>query len=290
MSFDYAKISLTAKLTAYMRQFTDIPFAADIAELVHARAAFDGLLRDEQLSADDLTWYAPILEARYRSIDEMIRRTGVRQVLELASGLSLRGLAMTAIPNVTYVETDLAEIVAEKSALIAEVLHRMHVPSRPNLHTLAANALEREDLFAAAQPFHEGHPLAIIHEGLLPYLTSTETETIARHIHDLLGIHGGCWITPDFALKADAENVSAQQRRFRRIVATAAGRTMYANAFDDANHVIGYFGRLGFQVEVYNQLYLAPNLVSPARVHLRPGLLEELTPRLRLWVLERVVI
>ncbi len=59
MPFDYAKISLTAKLTAYMRQFTGVPFADDVAELVHAREAFDHLLRDEHLTADDLTWYAP---------------------------------------------------------------------------------------------------------------------------------------------------------------------------------------------------------------------------------------
>ncbi len=194
---------------------------------------------------------------------------------------------MTAVPNLVYVETDLPDLIAEKSALIAEILRRMHVPGRANLHTVAANALDRDELLSAVQPFREGRPVAVIHEGLLQYLTSTETETVARHIHELLGTHGGCWITPDFALKADAENVSAQQRRFRRIVAAAAGRTMYANAFDDAKHVISYFGRLGFQVEVYNQLYLAPNLVSPARVHLRPGLLEDLTPRLRLWVLER---
>ena len=287
MSLDFEKISVTAKLTAYMRQFTDIPFASDVAELVHAREAFDQLLRHERLSPDDLTWYAPILEARYKSIDEMIRRTGVRQILELASGLSLRGLALTAIPNLLYVETDLERLIAEKSGLIAEVLRRMHLPSRGNLHAVAANALARDDLFAAAARFHEERPIAIVHEGLLQYLTATETETVAGNIHELLGKYGGFWITPDFSLKADSGNVSAQQRRFRRIVAAATDRTMYNNAFDDAEHVISYFGRLGFQVEVFNQLYLAPHLVSPDRVHLRPGLLDELKPRLRLWVLER---
>jgi hypothetical protein len=69
-------------------------------------------------------------------------------------------------------------------------------------------------------------------------------------------------------------------------VAAATDRTMYNNAFDDAEHVISYFGALGFQVEVFNQLYLAPNLVSPERVRLRPGLLDDLRPRMRLWVLE----
>ena len=114
MPFDHAKISLTAKLTAYLRGFSDIPYAAEASELVHAREAFDQLLRGDDLTREDLTWYAPVLEARAKSLDEMIRRSGVRQVLELASGLSLRGLAMTAIPNLVYVETDLPDMIAQK--------------------------------------------------------------------------------------------------------------------------------------------------------------------------------
>ena len=39
------KISLTAQLAAYMRQFSDIPFAGDVAELLHSREVFEALLR-----------------------------------------------------------------------------------------------------------------------------------------------------------------------------------------------------------------------------------------------------
>ena len=35
----YAKISVTAKLAAYMRRFSDIPFAEDVAEVLQAREA-----------------------------------------------------------------------------------------------------------------------------------------------------------------------------------------------------------------------------------------------------------
>ena len=286
MSSTFAPISLTAKLTAYMRQFTDIPFARDVAELVQAKAAFENLLRDRHLKPDDLTWYAPILELRYKSITEMIRRSGAGQILELASGLTLRGLAMTADPGLDYVETDLDELTGGKSALISEISRRHRLSVRNNLRTLAANALERENLAAATENFRPGQPIAIVHEGLLQYLTATETETVARNIHDLLEKFGGVWITPDFSMKADAATVSEQQKQFRQIVASATDRTMYNNAFNDTEHLNAYFGRLGFQVEVFNQLYLAPNLVSAHR--LRPGLLDELKPRLRLWVLSRI--
>ena len=39
MDIDYERISLTAQLAAYMRQFSDIPFASDVVEncCIHAR-------------------------------------------------------------------------------------------------------------------------------------------------------------------------------------------------------------------------------------------------------------
>ena len=79
MSFD--KISVTAKLTAYMRQFSDIPYAKDIAGAVHAQQAFDDLVRTHGLSPGDLLWYAPIFEVRYKSIAARLRASGIDQVL-----------------------------------------------------------------------------------------------------------------------------------------------------------------------------------------------------------------
>ncbi|MEI9997835.1 MAG: hypothetical protein WDO13_01005 [Verrucomicrobiota bacterium] len=81
-----------------MRQFTDIPFAQDVARLTHAREAFERLLHGHPVKAEDLAEYAPIFEARYHSLATMIRRCRASQVLELASGFTLRGLAMTADP------------------------------------------------------------------------------------------------------------------------------------------------------------------------------------------------
>ena len=79
MAHDFAKISVTAKLAAYMRGFSDIPYAADIADLTRARATFDQLLRDHTLRPEDLTFYAPFFEARHKSIGAMIQRTRIGQ-------------------------------------------------------------------------------------------------------------------------------------------------------------------------------------------------------------------
>ena len=287
MALTFAKISLTAKLTAYMRQFTDIPFAQDIANLVRAKKAFDQLLRRYHLRPENLHWYAPIFEARHKSIGAMIRRSGARQILELAAGLSSRGLAMTADSGLRYVETDLEELIAEKTALIGAITRRHRLLPRDNLRVLAANALDREQLLGATKSLRPGLPVTVIHEGLLQYLSSSETETVARNVHEILGSFGGVWITPDLSLKSDSANVSDQQKLFQRIIAEATDRTMYNNVFENVEHVTDYFKRMGFQVEMFNQLYLVPNLVSVERLRLSPGLIDELRPRLRLWVLRR---
>jgi O-methyltransferase involved in polyketide biosynthesis len=288
MAHDFAKISLTARFVAYMRLFTDIPYATDIAELIRARAAFDAFLRPHKLTPEDLHFYAPIFEARYKSINAMIRRINPRQILEIGTGLSPRGFNITADAQIFYVETDLPEIVEEKRLLLGALQRRHHLIPHNNLRLTVANALERDQLQAAASAFKSGQRLVILHEGLLQYLSASETERVAGNIHKLLGQYGGAWITPDFSLRSDAEHVSEEQKYFRRVIAQATDRTLYNNAFDSIEHLREYYRSLGFQVEVFNQLYLAPDLVSPQRLKLKPELLDELRPRLRLFSLTRI--
>jgi O-methyltransferase involved in polyketide biosynthesis len=119
MAVSFEKVSLTAQLTVYMRQFSDIPFAGDVAELLHSREVFEALLQGHEMRPDDLLWYAPIFEVRYKSVTAAIQRSECRQVLELASGLALRGLGMSQDADVNYIETDLTGISAEKAQLIA---------------------------------------------------------------------------------------------------------------------------------------------------------------------------
>src|ERR1041385_9554283 len=87
-----ADISVTAKVSAYYRKFSDIAFAAEVAMQIGADEAFAEIVRDHALEPDKLTFYAPMFEARYKSITQLIRTSGASQVLELASGYSLRGL------------------------------------------------------------------------------------------------------------------------------------------------------------------------------------------------------
>ena len=220
MALNFEKVSLTARLTAYMRQYSDIPYAKDVANFLRADEAFEKLLRDHELSPKDLLWYAPILEVRYKSVAETIRKLRATQVLELASGFSLRGLAMTRDPEVTYVESDLEELTDEKASLVTDLRRRYGLTDHGHLHLVTANALELSELRSAAMSFRRDQPIAVVNEGLLLYLSANEMAAVARNIRDLLIEFDGVWITPDFALKQDVKDVSAQQRRFRNAPAS----------------------------------------------------------------------
>lgn len=259
---DFHRISLTAKFTAYMRQFSDIPFAKDVAAYIHANEAVEAQLLKQQTRWEGMMWYAPMLEMRYKSIAELIRKLEIRQVLELASGFSLRGLAMTENPALTYVETDLEALNMEKSALISTLYKKYDLVRTGNHHIATANAMEAGQLLEAARFFRNNQPIAIVSEGLLPYLTEEERETIARNVCGLLKMYGGVWITPDFALKEHMERRSEQQKQFHRLIAEATGRTIWASAFESENAMQAFFKSLDLQAQRQAQAGLVPHLLS----------------------------
>lgn len=285
MAISFEKVSLTAQLAAYMRQFSDIPFAGDVAELLHSREVFEALLQGQAMRPDDLLWYAPTFEVRYKSVTAAIQRSGCRQVLELASGLALRGLAMSQDAGVRYVESDLTGISAEKAQLIATLRERYGLVDHHNLSFPAVNAVEMSQLRAAVKTLRPDAPLAVVHEGLFPYLSSAEMQDVARNIHDLLREFGGCWITPDFSIRGEVTQVSEQQRQFRRIVTAATERSMYNNAFDSLEALEAFLGETGFKAVATSALEDVPEPVSMRVLGLPPTLLEPLRTSLRMWVL-----
>ena len=257
----YEKISSTAKLVAHVRTFTDIPFTKEIASASGAEKDFQTLAGK---SADFMTQSAFNLEARYKTTDQIIARYHITQVLEIAAGLSPRGLAMTENPDVVYVATDLPEILEQEKAIAESILAKSNI-HRSNLYYQVANALDRESLLQAAIPFQSGKPIAIITEGLLPYLTSAEKETLACNIHALLRQYDGIWITPDVhtkqLLKFFSQADDTMQQRMQN-VSGATERDIEKNTFEDENDVRRFFTNAGFTIEEYSYSNVLEDLSS----------------------------
>ena len=265
----YEKISTTAKLVAHIRSFTDIPFTKEIAAASGAEKDFQILAGK---SAEFMTQSAFNLEARYKTTDQIIARYRITQVLEIAAGLSPRGLAMTEDPNVVYVATDLPEILEQEKAIAESILAKSNI-HRPNLYYRIANALDRESLLRAAITFQSGKPIAIITEGLLDYLTREEKETLAGNIHYFLKQHDGIWITPDVNTKQSRKLFSQAYGNIRQLIQNISGATerdMEKSAFEDENDMRQFFTKAGFTIEEYPYSNVLEDLSSVKLSNLNP--------------------
>lgn len=190
-------ISPTAMLTADLRRYSDIPFAEIIAELTNA-ASFARDMPAAHLPCDVRRWMAPLVEARYKCLCGAIEEAHVPQVLELASGFAFRGIAMTARSSLLYVETDLPSIHRQRQAIRSVMEERGDIVANDRCVFAAANMLSQADLDAAATLLVPNTPVAIVHEGIFPYLSGDEKHVAARNIARLLRRFGGVWLTPDF--------------------------------------------------------------------------------------------
>lgn len=286
MPADASLISVTAKVAAYFRQFSDIPFAAEVARRIGADDAFERILREHGLQRDELTFYAPMFEARYKSITRLILEAGVPQVLELASGYSLRGLDLTRSGALRYVETDLPGVVAVKLGLLEDV-RRYHELAGSAQHVVtAADALDLGQIRAAAAVLDHSRPVAVLCEGLIMYLSKDETQRLTANIHRLLGeFAGGLWITPDFSFRADARHLPPERVRLREAITGVTQRQLDAAAFEDGAELAAFLGRAGFNVRVRSQVDETPSFASIAALGLSPGLVERMRSGLRVWTM-----
>jgi O-methyltransferase involved in polyketide biosynthesis len=273
------KISITAKLSAYYRTFSDIAFASEVAALVGAEDAYAKLARDHGLDRDQLTSYAPMFEARYKSVTELIRASGASQVLELACGYSMRGLDLTRSGALHYVETDLPGVIATKQELVDEIRRGHHIAPSPRHHVTVADALEVEQLRIAARGLDPREPLLVLCEGLMGYLTRAETERVTTNVRALLGEHrGGSWIVPDFTFVSELRNLPPERLRLRSAVTGITQRQLDASAFEDHADLVSFFGAIGFDTRVASQIDETPSFASLAALGLPASLLDRLRP------------
>lgn len=283
---DPAQISVTAKVSAYYRKFSDIAFAAEVAAQIGADEAFAEIVRAHALDPAKLTFYAPMFEARYKSITQLIRESATSQVLELASGYSLRGLDLTRRGSLHYVETDLGNVIAAKLKLLADV-RRRHAMQPNSSHVVAvADALELEQVRTAVAGLERGLPLTVLCEGLVGYLTRAQTERLTGNVHSVLSeFSAGSWIVPDFAFRSEIRALPAERIQLREAITGVTQRQLDASAFEDYAELESFFRGAGFDVRVYSQVDKTPSFSTLAALGLSPAVVERLRPNLRVWVL-----
>jgi len=190
---DHYRISPTAKLVAYERAKSDIPYAQDISRAIGAQTVTKNMLGEE---ADIVSYFlAPMVESRYKAIDRKLAEASRKNILELAAGVLPRGLIMTQDPSVRYVATDLPEMIRESETVMRGIMAQSGM-LRSNLYFKAANVLDLEQLTEAIKPFN-GEPFTVSCEGLWMYLNPQEKRKGADNLYELTSKHNGIWVTTD---------------------------------------------------------------------------------------------
>ncbi len=260
---DFDRISPTAKLVAWLRSFSDIPYAQEICDTCKAEDAAKEILGD---NLPMIMWAAPIIEARYKSIDFVLNHYGYSIAVELASGLSPRGMIATLNPAVHYLETDLKDVFAEKFWILRKLIDDL--VDRRNFQQSMLDATD-EKMFNAALwsyiPVERTGPVAILNEGLLPYLNRDEKAKVAQNIHTYLSKRGGVWITPDISSSKRLQTMLKSKPTAGPIIETVSGltgRNLESNSFATLKEAEQFYKSFGFKLTKWKQRKIVPWLSS----------------------------
>ena len=208
MERDYSNISPSARMLLMMKGSTPIPYARQAAELIMKPEKYEPDLGNK----DSKFWMRMMhFEERYNTIDRLLEKLDIRNILELSSGFSFRGLEMTG-----------------------------------KLELLPMNALDGKEFHRIVQRFDAG-PIAIINEGLLMYLGENEKKRLCKTIHDILKERGGYWITADVYVKNEmAKFAQSADDEFSRLIAE---EQVEEKKFDDFNKAKEFFTEAGFEID-----------------------------------------
>jgi O-methyltransferase involved in polyketide biosynthesis len=179
-----------------MKGMTPIPYARQAAELMLYPEKYI-----PDYSSTEFSFWARLthFENRYWSIDQLLEGLPIKNILELSSGFSFRGLNAVKQRDVYYIDTDLPDLISTKTNFIT-TLQQGDFEAKGKLETFPLNALDEEQFMNLVNRFPPGE-IAIVNEGLLMYLGQEEKEKLFSIIHKVLKERGGYWITADIYVK-----------------------------------------------------------------------------------------
>lgn len=236
---NFESISPSAMSLLFMKAHTGIPFLREAAELLKESFQPDFENRD-------VNFWARLVhfENRYWSIDSMIDDLPVKNILELSSGFSFRGLSKMRKSGYYYIDTDLPEIVGIKKGFLDSLKKNVQTGDS-TLETLELNALDEDRFREIVRRFPPGE-IVIVNEGLLMYLNQAEKEKLCGIIRKILLERGGYWVTADIYIKtgeSDSQSVDSVLNDFLK------RHAVEKNKFDSFDAALSFFKQQGFTVD-----------------------------------------
>jgi anti-anti-sigma factor len=190
------------------------------------------------------------IEARYAAVSRLLKESGYKSMLDIASGYTPRAL-MCRKEGIDYIGLDLPAVV-DKMAPLAEKL----LASEKHSTYVAGDATNAASIKAAADQL-DGE-LFITCEGLLTYLNKSELEQTIQGIRQILLEHGGAWYSSDMGVMYDhfsavAINKPDVLQRWAKIMSSIKKETdvyFFPASFPTAEEKIAFFEKQGLRVEL----------------------------------------
>jgi len=251
-------LSVTALYTSATWTWGGLP-NADLLDHAHARRVFRVVNAVLGVTRPFIGLRAPLRLAlihRHTLIDSLLRESGCLRVLELAAGLSRRGVTFTADPRIDYVEVDRPDVVTKKSHLLQRSAEGKAALARSNFHLIAADVMTHplEELC----PTH-GDPVFVIAEGLLMYLEPDAQRALAHKIARRLADAGGTFVF-DFVPPRELPRPGRVARALGWIMKRFTRGQGFAADERTRDQVIADLGACGF----YEVEAIEPSLVAHA--------------------------
>jgi O-methyltransferase involved in polyketide biosynthesis len=237
MARDFSTISPSARWLLLAKAHSGMPYARDVAELVFGH---DEVAAAAAPPSPTEARRRRHFKLRARSVDEALDLVAATRIVELAAGLSFRGLARAERDDVHYLDTDLPELVALKRGLLVQL------SPAPLAGTYRVEPLDVMDDAAVAGAFASlpDGPLSIAHEGLLMYLGADEKARLAASIHAALRARGGRWITADIYLRR--EPTVPREEQLEKFLVAHNVEAQKFGSFDEAET---FFTKAGFAID-----------------------------------------
>ncbi|MEJ2251955.1 MAG: hypothetical protein P8Y97_20130, partial [Candidatus Lokiarchaeota archaeon] len=194
----FSSISPSAKSLLLTKALTSIPFVKEVIEIMRHHNTLQ--ISQEKEFTTSLILRLIHFETRYWSIDKALSEVDIKNILEIASGFSFRGLDLCRNPKIHYIDTDLPNLIEKKIILMEELIKKYCHYSPSNLTLLELNALDEQAFMEIVKKFPEGS-IAIVDEGLLIYLNEEQKRKLCSIIYKILKIRDGYWITADIYVK-----------------------------------------------------------------------------------------